>query len=112
MANITTYTVKTYCLDKVLDDSYTTTSDNFDIPSELYIIGAGVFIIAEQASWEAVVVSNSIVTVYFSKERLEQFGNGNWPFEIRVIYSNGHTVTIALGTLRIAPYENYFSCNN
>lgn len=104
MVNVSSYNLTYSYLTKVLDTEYATTSDDFEIPSGTYLVGAGVFIIAQDISWEAVVISQNVVRVYFSKERLEEFGYGTWPFEIRANFSNGHTITLAVGNLKITPY--------
>lgn len=104
MATINKFTINSYSLVKVLDTSYQTTVDQFELPSGTYLVGAGVFIIIQSLSWEAVIGPNNTVSVYFSKERLEQLGNGRWPFELRATFSNGHVSTLAKGDLTITPY--------
>lgn len=104
MATINKFTIKNYSIVKVLDSSYQTTVDQFEIPSGTYLVGAGVFIIVQSISWEAVIDSSDTVSVYFSKERLEQLGNGRWPFELRATFSNGHVSTLGKGDLTITPY--------
>jgi len=104
MATINKFTINSYSLIKVLDSSYETTVDQFELPSGTYLVGAGVFIIVQNISWEAVISSSNTVSVYFSKERLEQLGNGRWPFELRAIFSNGHVSTLVNGDLTITPY--------
>lgn len=104
MATINKFTIKNYSIVKVLDSSYQTTVDQFEIPSGTYLVGAGVFIIVQSISWEAVIDSSDTVSVYFSKERLEQLGNGRWPFELRATFPNGHVSTLGKGDLTITPY--------
>lgn len=97
-------TISNYSLVKVLDDSYETTVNEFELPPETYLVGAGVFIIMQDISWEGVIVSSNTVSVYFSKERLEEIGNGRWPFELRATFPNNHVSTLVKGDLTITPY--------
>lgn len=103
MASINKFEITNYSIIKVLDDSYTSTTEEFEIPSWASIDGAGVFIIAENVSWQADVDSGKII-VTLSRERLNGFGYGRWPFEIRAIFPNGHTSTLIRGDLRITPF--------
>ena len=103
MATINKFEISNYSIVKVLDDTYTSTTEEFDIPSWASINGAGVFIFADNISWQASVDSGKIVVI-LSRESLNTLGYGRWPFEIRAIFPNGHISTLIKGDLRITPF--------
>ena len=103
MASITKIQIDNYSIIKVLDDNYTSTTEEFEIPSWASLQDAGVFIFAENVTSQVSVISSKI-SIVFSREMLSSFGYGRWPFEIRAVFANGHVCTLIRGDLTVTPF--------
>jgi len=104
MATVNRVIINNYSLEKVLDQTYTSTTEYFSIIDGTYVNNAGVFIIVNNIAWQANMDSSTSISVVFSKENLESIGFGRWPFEIRTTFTNGHVSTLVKGDIRIIPF--------